>query len=330
MGFSMDKVEGSLIEAASQYSDWHIDIDKPATSVMFTRSAEDRGDGAVPCLIPIALRPFVVELERMLKEHEEANGPHAFNLDITEKFRFRGERIRPRRYALRRIRNDVVPLPELGLGDDAVKVLMDPEFRSGGLILIAGETGAGKSTTAASVVVARLKAFGGYCLTVESPIECVFEGFHGKGFVEQVDASITGFKYEVSSAMRKFPAETRSMFFFGEVLEEVAAAELARLIGRGHLVITTIHAKDIVPAVEMIVAFAERGGEIYARQLIGGNLRAIMHQRLQNGKPIVKCYKATETMRNIIANPNAPLANINNEFDLAHRQQAQRRTAGRL
>lgn len=119
------------------------------------------------------------------------------------------------------------------------------------------------------------------------------------------------------------------MFYFGEVLEENAAAELARLISRGHLVITTIHAKDVLRSVEMLVAFAERGGETYARQLIGGNLRALLHQRLQNGKPIVRCYRTNEAMKNIIANPATPLSMIANEIDLAHRAQLQQRTLAR-
>jgi len=322
-----DDLDPMLLVEASRYSDWHIDIAVPERSVLFLEASAAGSQGseaqlgeAMPCRVPANMKPIFDQLVLKLKEHQAAGDAPALRLSIF-KMGFRGERIKPSRYALRRIRDKVDPMDKLALGKAASDVLLDPSFRSGGLVLIAGETGAGKSTTAASTVVSRLQAFGGYCLTVESPIEVEFEGFHGNGYVEQVDATATGFKYEVASAMRKFPAGTRSMFYFGEVLDENAAAELARLIGRGHLVITTIHAKDLISAIEMLVAFAERGGETYARQLIGGNLRAIIHQRLQQGKPVVSVLKANDAIKNIIASTTTPLSQLANEVDMAKRQQ---------
>ena len=329
---SSNEIDPMLLLEATKYRDWHIDVEQPATSVLFAQArAGDAGDGeqqtaeAAPCKVPTSLLPVFEMLVHKLREHRDAGDVPSFPLAL-QSLRFRGERIRPNRYALRIVPEKVAPIDQLNLGRGATDLLLDSSFRNGGLILVAGETGAGKSTTAAATVVARLKAYGGYCLTVESPVECVFEGFHGDGYVEQVDATATGFKYEVASAMRKFPAETRSMFYFGEVLDGDAAAELARLIGRGHLVITTIHAKDIISAIEMLVAFAERGGETYARQLIGGSLRAVVHQRLQNRKPIVNFVRSNDAIKNIISNPSTPLSQLANELDLAKRQELSRTT----
>ncbi len=317
----MEAINDEILALASDYSDWHIDLVHCETSVLFKSNAgEEKDADSAPVPIPEFLRSFFDILCRMLREHQIACGVPAFTLTVGS-LRFRVERIRPERYALRLVRGYIVSLDELNLGKSACDILMDREFKSGGLILIAGETGSGKSTTAAATVVARLNAYGGYCLTVESPIECVFEGFHNNGYVEQVDATLTGFKYEVCTAMRKFPSRAGSMFYFGEVLEEEAAAELVRLIGRGHLVITTIHAKDIIRAVEMLVAFAERGGETYARQMIGQNLRAVIYQRLQNGKPIVNCFKANDTIKNVICNTSTPLYLLANEIDMVRRAQ---------
>lgn len=317
----MEAIQDEILLQASDYSDWHIDLIHSETSVLFKNSVgEEKDVDSAPVPIPDSLRSFFDILCRMLREHQATSGASAFTLAV-ESLRFRVERIRPERYALRLIRERIASLEELNLGKPACDILMDREFRSGGLILIAGETGSGKSTTAAATVVARLNAYGGYCLTVESPIECLFEGFHNNGYVEQVDATLTGFKHEVCTAMRKFPSRAGSMFYFGEVLEEEAAAELVRLIGRGHLVITTIHAKDIIRAVEMLVAFAERGGETYARQMVGQNLRAVIYQRLQNKKPVVSCFKANDTIKNVICNPSTPLYQLANEIDMVKRAQ---------
>ncbi|WP_346769575.1 ATPase, T2SS/T4P/T4SS family [Cupriavidus oxalaticus] len=177
--------------------------------------------------------------------------------------------MRPGRYALRLSPKVVQNLGELKLGAEASQLLLDEDFRKGGLILVAGDTGSGKTTTAYATVKERLARYGGYCLTVESPVEKELEGFHGDGYCEQVDATNTGFKSEVASAMRKFPAETRSMFFFGEVLDEEAAAELARLIGRGHLVITTIHSATMEQAIEMLIALPSEAAKLTRAALSG-------------------------------------------------------------
>lgn len=309
---------------ANKYTDWHIDLKKSETSVLFRSQSEgEQGVKAesFPTKVPDILEALVRVITQKLTEHDENDGPRALTV-VIENMRFRGERIRPNRYALRHIKGGIKPLLDLKLGDAAVEMLLDPGCRNtGGLILISGEAGAGKTTTAAATVIARLQKFGGYCLSVESPIEYELKGFHNKGYIEQIDATNSGFKAEVASAMRKFPSEIRSMFYFGEVLEETAAAELTRLIVRGHLVITTIHSNNIIGAVEMLVALAERANETYARQLIGANLIALIHQKLVKGEPIVNCIKANEAVKNIIGNPNTPLSHLVTETEVAKNKQ---------
>lgn len=317
----MNVLTEAVRQEADRYTDWHIDLRKPMErSIVFlsTGSSETGNTESQPVQMPSILEGLLSVICAALNV-EVAKGNHSFAIDVDD-LRFRCTRMREHRFALRRLSSEVVDLIDLNLGRQAMDILLDADCRSG-LILIAGETGAGKSTTASSAVVARLRKFGGYCLTAESPVEVDFEGFHGKGYVEQIDVSGTSYREEIASAMRKFPAESRSMFFFGEVIEEQAAAELVRLIGRGHLVITTIHAASEIAAIEMLVAFAERGGETYARQLIGANLRGVIHQKLSGGKALVKCFKATEQIKNTISNSAVPLASLNNAIDLARRAQ---------
>jgi Tfp pilus assembly pilus retraction ATPase PilT len=311
-----------LLEAAT-YSDWHVDIAKPETSVVFREVNEngERLSEAKPSRVPARMLPVLFHMTALLKAHRDNGDQDAFALDIRD-LRYRGQRMRVDRYALRRSRKEVETIKELGLGRAAEELLLAPEFRAGGLILVCGETGAGKSTTIRSALKARLEAYGGYALGVESPVEVEFEGFHGEGYFEQVDATAMGYKYEVETAMRKFPAATRSMFMFGEVLGQDAAAELVRLAPRGHLVMTTIHADSPESGIKMLLTLAERGGESYARQLLGSSLCAVVHQKLQRGKPIVQCFKVDDMIRNVIANPDTPLSNLTSAIDQAKRELA--------
>src|SRR5260363_295754 len=160
-----------LLLKAAPYTDWHVDIDKPETSVVFL-SENEAGEALVhaqPMRVPEPLRPLLFHLIERLQAHVSAGDPHSFAIDLGS-MRFRGERLRPARYALRRTQQRVESLKALRLGAGAEQLLLDPEFCSGGLILISGEHGAGKSTTARATVVDRLKTYGGYCLTVESPV----------------------------------------------------------------------------------------------------------------------------------------------------------------
>lgn len=322
-------VDDMLLLEAATYSDWHVDIARPETSVVF-RERNEAGDAlaeAKPSRIPPSMIPVLHVMLTRLRAHRDAGNRHSFAMNVGN-LRFRGEVIRADRYALRRTRQEVETLESLKLGRAAEELLLDPEFRSGGLMLVTGDTGAGKSTTIRSAVKARLEKYGGYALAVESPIEVEFEGFHGDGYLEQVDATNMGYRYEVETAMRKFPAATRSMFMFGEVLGQDAAAELVRLAPRGHFVTTTIHGESPEAAIKMLITLAERGGESYARQLLGTSLRGVLHQRLVRGQPVVQCFKVTDMIRNVIGNPDTSLANLTNAIDQARRELASQSLRG--
>lgn len=303
----MSVINEAVRDQADQYTDMHVDLNDPmGKSVVFLASGAGGNTGveSQPVRVPVVLEGMMSVIARQLTS-ADAEGKKSFTISV-EGLRYRCTRMREHRYALRRLSSEVMRLDELNLSRQATDILLDADFRAG-LILICGETGSGKSTTAQSAVIARLEKFGGYCLTAESPIEVELEGFHGKGYVEQIDVSEAGYREEIATAMRKFPAATRSMFFFGEVIEPEGASELVRLIGRGHLVITTIHAKDEITAIAMLVAFAERGGETYARQLVGSNLKAVIHQKLVAGQPKIQCFKANDQIKNTIANASVAL-----------------------
>lgn len=190
-------------------------------------------------------------------------------------------------FALRRLPTYIPELRELGLPDPIRQVLMDPWLSSGGLILICGETGQGKSTTCAATVKERMLTHGSFCLTVEDPPEMPLHGPHGNGRCIQTEARSGLFAEALRDAMRCYPTVGGSMLYLGETRDAETAAEVLTIATNGHLVLTTIHASDIIDALRRFMVLAKvRAGEEDARQSLGSVLRLVMHQKLRDAPQV--------------------------------------------
>lgn len=191
-------------------------------------------------------------------------------------------------YMLRRVSKRLPSMHVLGLPEEVKRVLLDPRLsESGGLIVISGAHGQGKSTTAASLVVGRVTSNAGFCLTVEDPPEFDLHGDHvsvgGKrGKIIQVAAETDHFSSALRDAMRCYPSAKRgSMLFIGEVRDNDTATQTLKAASNGQLVITTVHGSDPISALDRILAFARSDmGDSQARSMLAHALRACIHQSL--------------------------------------------------
>src|SRR5947207_5132036 len=107
-------------------------------------------------------REFENELEMNLSHLDGAYGNYRINI-----FRQRGTISLVIRY----VRSNVPPFEQLKLPS----VLLDLVTEKRGLVLVAGATGSGKSTTLAAMIDHRNSAKPGHILTIEHPIESLFE-----------------------------------------------------------------------------------------------------------------------------------------------------------
>ncbi len=145
-----------------------------------------------------------------------------------------------------------------------------------GLILITGMTGSGKSTTLASMVQRISQQRSGVIVSVEDPIEFVFQ--HDKSIVKQreVGADTHSFAQALRHVLRQDPdvilvSEMRDL----ETLRTaITAAET------GHLVISTLHTIDAPKALDRIIDVfpADQQGQIIAQ--LSNALEAVISQRL--------------------------------------------------
>lgn len=183
-------------------------------------------------------------------------------------------------FVLRRFPTHVPPLESLGLHSGYVAKFMQPGLT--GLIVLAGPFGAGKTTTASSLIAARLSKFGGVAITIEDPPEMPLEGKHGEGVCYQTWADRGGF----GDATRKMARFAPSIIFLGEVRDSETAAEAIRASINGRLVVCTAHADSVPMAIERIYSLANgvAGTSEDTANLLAGGLLCVAHQRLE-GEP---------------------------------------------
>lgn len=154
-----------------------------------------------------------------------------------------------------------------------------------GLILIAGEQGAGKTTLASSIVKTRLMMYGGHCVTFESPAEMPLRGPHGTaGLCIQTEMDR---EEDLPQAVRRAHTFAQpDSIYIGEIKTAVAAAETLRaaLGSKNQLVIATIHGQDMVSAIQRLLIWGKEIDGDNAAVNLSTTLTAIFHLSLDTVK----------------------------------------------
>lgn len=299
--------------------DWNLDVTNVANSGIFSPkfAGPSRLAGRSDLL------EFANELARTVAEAHRAgaSGQRKTFGARCEGIRFRVQPLEYPYFQLRTLHDQVMTMDELGFPKPYVDVLLSRELRNrGGLVLVGGPTGSGKTTTVSSMLVARLKAFGGYALTLEDVLEYSMDGWHGeRGLCRQVQVQ-TNYRDEMRGALRAFPSNDRSMLLFGEICDDVSAGELLRTALDGHLVLTTMHGNDIIAILERLVTLCKREMDISeARSLLSQSLRLVIHQLREHNVPQVTMLDLLDpTARgavNIIGNYETRLSQLQQTID---------------
>jgi twitching motility protein PilT len=197
-----------------------------------------------------------------------------------------GERLRVSRrrwadgrtwWALRRQLLNVLPLKDLGLNPKLADILLKLGSRNGGLLVISGSTGDGKTLTASSLLRAWVSEYGGIGVTVEDPAEYNLHGRHGKGqiFQSEVDTD-AGWENAVTELLRWRPR----FIFLGEPRTPRVVAQAMRAAGSGQMTLCTVHAGSIEEAAEQLSTLARREHGDRANAILGNRLAGILHQKL--------------------------------------------------
>lgn len=257
---------------------------------------------------------FVTELVQSAKKYQKTD----FAISVQGVF-LRGHRmptIDGPMYIFRRMPPKIWSLKQCGFPDSLNKYILSNRLSRGGLVIIAGMPGNGKSTSCASMIVGRLEAHGGLCITIEDPPEMPLQGAHGKGlcYQREVDGG-EEFHSAVRDAMRGYPTQVDTMMLIGEVRDSETASLAIRSSVDGRLVFVTTHAGNVIQALHRIISLAAKNmGMEECRDLIGSSLRLVSHQSIQNGKLEVSTLYDTQGVAGVIRNKDVPLESLQNEF----------------
>ena len=120
-----------------------------------------------------------------------------------------------------------------------------------GLVLVAGRTGSGKSTTLAAIIDYRNSNAPGHIVTVEDPIEFVHS--HKKSIVTQREIGIDTHGY--ASALKHTLRQAPDVILIGEIRDVETMEAAIDYAETGHLCLGTIHANNANQAIERIMNF---------------------------------------------------------------------------
>jgi len=174
--------------------------------------------------------------------------------------------------SFRAISSEVPKLNDLNL-PPVVEQLVDLPR---GLVLVTGETGAGKSTTLAAMIDAMNHRYAYHVITIEDPIEYLLAW--DKCVVEQreVGSDVPNFASGLRHALRQDP----DIILVGEMrdLETTGAAITAA--ETGHLVLSTLHTKNSAQTVDRIIDIYPPEQQTQIRSMLAGTLQAVVSQSL--------------------------------------------------
>jgi twitching motility protein PilU len=235
-------------------------------------------------------RAFENELEMNLSHLDRAVGNFRINI-----FRQRGTLALVIRY----VRSHVPPYEKLRLPP----VLLDMVMAKRGLVLVAGATGSGKSTTLAAMIDYRNNNRTGHILTIEDPIEYLYE--HRRSIVNQREIGIDTQNYQLAlqNALREAP----DLIMIGEVRDKETMQSALLHTLTGHLCLSTIHANNSYHALSRIINLFPYDARSAVLSDLSIGLRAIISQRLIRNvegelQPAVEILMNTSLIAELIKN----------------------------
>jgi twitching motility protein PilU len=227
----------------------------------------------LPPSAPLALLAEVVPAARIQELESTGELNMAVALEGAGNYRVSAMRQRGS-YAVvvRHISADIPSFADLNLPDILKTLIMEKR----GLILMVGATGAGKTTTLASMLDYRNENASGHILTVEEPIEFTFT--NKKSVVNQRDvgSDTDSMQIALKNALRQAP----DVIQIGEIRDRDTMTAAIAYAQSGHLCVATLHANNSYRALNRILSFYPV--EVRSTLLgdLGGALRAIVSQRL--------------------------------------------------
>jgi twitching motility protein PilT len=223
------------------------------------------------------------DTERLMRELTTATQAASFDAGLEvdfsftwrEQARLRGNAFRTKGdvgLSLRLIPHEIPSFEDLHLPD----VIERFASLRQGLVLVTGPTGAGKSTTLASMIDRINATRACHIITIEDPIEYVYEHRMAAVSQREVGADTESFPRALRAALREDP----DVLLVGEMRDLESIAFALTLAETGHLVFATRHTNDTAQALDRIVDVFPADRQAQIRVQLANALTGIVYQRL--------------------------------------------------
>lgn len=173
---------------------------------------------------------------------------------------------------IRRVKSQIPTFDELRLPPVVAPLGLAPR----GMVLVVGQTGAGKSTTLAAMIHHRSRHQKGHIVTIEDPIEFLHEDDQSIVSQREIGTDVESYSLALRDALRQAP----DVILIGEIRDEESATAAVHFAETGHLVLSTLHSTNASQTLERLFHFFPSSRHENIALQLSLNLNAIISQRL--------------------------------------------------
>src|SRR5437588_1429498 len=210
-------------------------------------------------------------LKKRIEDEREAD----FSYFVPEIGRFRINLFQQRGQwclAMRYVKTHVPSFEELGLLAQIRKIAESAR----GIVLLSGSTGCGKSTTLAAMIEHINANSKKHIITLEDPIEYVFEDNQCVVEQREVGLDTLSFHHALKHVLRQDP----DIIMIGEMRDSISFTAAMSAADTGHLVLSTLHTTNAAQSVSRILDFFKADEREQIRRQLAGTLQAVICQRM--------------------------------------------------
>lgn len=199
--------------------------------------------------------------------------------------------------AIRALSLEVPKIEEIGFPNDVWKDIVN---LNQGLVLLTGITGAGKSTTIASLIGQINEKRACRIITIEDPIEYLYGHGHSMISQREVGRDVKSFQEGLKAMLREDP----DIIFVGEMRDAETIAMTLMAAETGHLVFSTLHTRDTTGTITRVLDYFPSGRQEEVQNQLSLGLAYIVCQKLVPRKDGKGRIVAMEILNNNFACAN--------------------------
>jgi twitching motility protein PilT len=291
-----DMLNYFIEKGAMRVSDLHIKVGAPPTYRIDGNLVKLKGPNVDPKMAIQLIYPLLTEqiLQKYQTDYSVDSSYRLGNLQFRINVFKENDGLAA---AIRALSLDIPKVEDIGFPND---IWQDIINRKHGLVLVTGITGAGKSTTIASLIDRIGEKRACRIITLEDPIEYIYQQKHSIISQRQVGKDVHSFVDGLRSMMREDP----DIIFVGEMRDAETISMTLMAAETGHLVFSTLHTRDATGTITRILDYFPEGRHAEVSNQLSLGLRSVISQKLIPKKDATGRIVAMEILNNNYACAN--------------------------